>query len=51
MIKKSLISTALVAGCAMALTVPVAQAQTVDTRAQMNAPRVNQARKMTGFWI
>ena len=38
---KTLTSIALVAGCAIALAGPAAQAQTVDTLTQMNAPRVN----------
>jgi hypothetical protein len=41
MIRKTLTSLALVAGCTIALAVPVAQAQTVDTQILMNAPRVN----------
>ena len=39
MINKALTSLAFAAGCTIALAVPAAQAQTVDTR--MNAPRIN----------
>jgi hypothetical protein len=41
MIGKTLTSVALIAGCAVALALPMAQAQTVDTQILMNAPRVN----------
>jgi hypothetical protein len=36
---KSFASLALAAGCAITLTVPVVEAQTVSTRLLMNAPR------------
>ena len=38
---KTLTSIALVAGCAIALAVPMGQAQTADTHSLMDAPRVN----------
>jgi len=38
---KTLTSVAFAAGCAMALAIPAAQAQTVDTQVQMTAPRLN----------
>ena len=41
MIKRSLTSIALVAGCAIGLAGAAAQAQTVDTQTRMNTPRVN----------
>ena len=41
MIRNTLTSLALVAGCTIALAVPAAQAQTIDTQVLMNAPRVN----------
>jgi hypothetical protein len=41
MIRKTLTSVVLAAGCAVALALPVVQAQTVDTQILMNAPRVN----------
>ena len=41
MIGKTLNSVALIAGCAVALALPMAQAQTVDTQILMNAPRIN----------
>jgi len=47
MMRKTLTSIALVAGCAVALAVPVAQA--VDTQIQMNAPRVDPGDRTDGM--
>ena len=41
MIRNTLTSLAIVAGCAVALALPAVQAQTVDTQILMNAQRVN----------
>jgi hypothetical protein len=41
MITKTLISLALVAGCAIALAVPATQAQTIDTQVLTAPPRLN----------
>jgi len=38
---KTLTSIALVAGCTVALAVPMGQAQTIDRQRLMDAPRVN----------